>query len=169
MDNYKLSDFRHIESQEAVLIQKLKKATGDKKKKAEMDLFNYRGIYEEETDFGRKLTVNTRKFVNYLHTTFKVVELSGILFFYNWKLHYYEEVSDKVYLRFFKQILDRMHFSLWNVDAEGYYHLLFKREIINSLKNAEMPTDCINLNNGVYYLENDNFVEGDNIYLHLFP
>ena len=161
MDNYMLSDFRHIGSREGILIQKFKKATGNNKKIARMNLLKYRGIYEKETDSGIVLAINSRNFVEYLHEVFKVVEVSGVLFFYNWNLHYYEEISDKVYLRFFKQILDRMDKNLWNTDSEGFYHLLFKREIINSLKSTDMPMDCINFQNGVYYLKSDDFIEGD--------
>lgn len=161
MDNYKLSDFRYISKQENILIQKLKKANGNNKKIARLNLLKYRGIYEKETDEGIKLAINTRNFIKYLHEVFKVVEVSGVLYFYNWKLHYYEEISDKIYLRFFKQILDKIDRNLWNTGDEGNYHLLFKREIINSLKSADMPTDCINLANGVYYLINDDFIEGD--------
>ena len=161
MDKYKLSDFRHIGSQEAILIQKYKKATGNGKKKAQKNLFSYRGIYEKETDSGTEWAINTRKFVQYLHEVFKVVEISGVLYFYNWNLHYYEEVLDKIYLRFFLQILEKMDSSLWTADVEGYYHLLFKRNIKNSLKSVEMPTDCINVMNGVYFLKSDEFVEGD--------
>lgn len=161
MDKYNIKDFRHIGGYESTLIQKYKAATGSSKRDAMFDLFNYRGIYEKEADSGSKLAINSKKFDKYLHSIFRVVEVSGSLHFYNWSLHHYEEIPDYIYLRFFKEVLDSMCQSLWNASDEGVYHLLFKRNIKVSLKNADVPLDCINLKNGVYYLKTDAFVFGD--------